>query len=117
MPPHATADHRPCPAERLDHDAAHPLRARRQDEEGRLVERKRHLGLRQPLAPGHLIRKVAREALHDRPESARADEAQPRSRHPCRCATPCLGEAVDVLVALENADEERLGVLRERLRR
>src|SRR5437588_5709291 len=104
----AARDDRTSAAEGLADHAAHAFRARRQDEEGRVVERARDLGLRQPLLRARLPRQVAHELFDDRLQRSGPDEAQPRLRHARRGPPPRVGESVDILVALEHADEERL---------
>ena len=64
-----------------------------------------------------LRRQVADERLDHGPLRAAADDAQPRVRHARRGEPPRAGEAVDVLVELEHADEQRRRLLGQRLRR
>ena len=110
-------DHRAGAAERLDEHAAHPLGARGQDEERRFVERMGDLGLAEELVPARLRGHVAQQLLDGRPQRPGADEPEARTGNLRRGDAPRVRQPVDVLVALEHADEQGLWPLRQGLRR
>ena len=112
-PADPAADHGPPAAERLHHDASHPLRARGQDETRGLVERRGDLRRPESGRPRGPPREVRDESPDKRRERTRADDPEHRVRHVRRRAAPRVREPVDVLVALEHADEERLRAIRE----
>ncbi len=92
MPP--TRTRRPAAAaERLDHDAAEPLGARREHERGRVVERGGHLGRGQRRRPRRLLGQVGGEVLHDVRLRSGTDDVQPRVRQTLGNAPPRGGEA------------------------
>ena len=105
----AAADDSAAAAERLDDDAAEAFRARREHENGRLVERAGDLGRRERLRPARLLPagRATSACGTSRAASPRPDEVQRRVRDARRGEPPGLREHVDRLVALEHADEER----------
>ena len=107
MPPTRERDDRAAAAERLDEDAAHPLRARGQHEHRRRVERGRD-AVRSAATPStRRVRQVADEPLDDPAPRALADECERRAGNLRRREPPRLRELLDSLVVLEHADEER----------
>src|SRR5205085_11704919 len=110
----AGSDHTAAATEGLDDDAAHALRSRWKDETGRLVERGRDFRLGQARRPPRLLGHVPHEGLDDARQSAPADDVKPSGADPRGRTAPGSREAIDVLVALEHPDEERLRPYRKR---
>ena len=116
-PAAATRDHGAAARERLDDHARRPLRARGEQQQRRLVQRVHDLGCGQRGRPARLPGQVGDERLDERRVETAADEPKLRVRQPRRREPPGGGDPVDVLVALEHADEERRRPLGQRRRR
>ncbi len=106
-PADAAPDDAATAAERLDHDAAETLRPRRENEDGRVVERPGHLGRRERLGPARLRREVCDELLGHLAKRPAPDDVESRVGNARSREAPRLREHVDGLVALEDADEQR----------
>ena len=101
-------------AERLEDDPRRSLGARGEEQQPGVVERLHDLGRLEPPLPGDLVGQVAYERLGDVVVAALAHEPETRVRDARRREPPRLGDGVDVLVALEDADVERDGALGKR---
>ena len=106
-PADAARDDAATAAERLDHDAAETLRPRRENEDGRVVERPGHLGRRERLGPARLRREVCDEPLGYFAKRAAPDDVESRVGNAQSREAPRRRKDVDGLVALEDADEQR----------
>ncbi len=93
--------------ERLDHDPAETLRPGGEHEQGGVVEGRGNLGRAQSRMVLDLARKVAQELVDDVLATALADDHEAGFRQLGCDPAPGRCQAVDVLVRLEHADEER----------
>ena len=104
-PAGARADHGAAAQERLDRDAGQALGRRRQQQRPRGVERARDLRRLEAPVP---LRALARERPRRPPTCVPLPTTWSRaSGTRARREPPRRGEALDVLVALEHADEEQ----------
>ena len=113
-PADAAPDDAAAAAERLDDDAAEALRARREHEHGRLVERAATSGVGSDSVQRVCAGRSRDELLRHVAKRPAPDEVERRVRDARRGEAPGLREHVDGLVALEHADEERDGPLGQR---
>ena len=73
---------------------------------GRLVHRGCDLGGREALVSTHALGELRHESLGNLAQRSSPDDVERRGGQPRRRGSPCLGQHLDGLVALEHADEE-----------
>ena len=106
-------DDRPAAAQGLQHDTRCPLGSGGEQEEPGVVERPNDVGRLESRVPCHAPGEIANERLRDVSVAPVADDAKLALRDARGGEPPRFGDRVDVLVALEDADEQRRRPVRQ----